>query len=111
MYLIRDEAGRSLEERSRWPVSLYPWPLREAAWFVLTGEPPKVEPLKFQYDPAKGTYRLTFARWISERTIRVAYRSIQRGDNRPLSSKGLSASRFVDEHTEPRIWVLFTRVR
>jgi hypothetical protein len=39
--------------------------------------------------------------WVSERTVRYAYRSIQHSDNRPLGNKSLSAFRFVDKHTEP----------
>lgn len=101
MHLIHDESGSTLEDVGRWLITLYPWPLRDAAWFVLTGEPPEIESLKVQYDRARGTYSLTFAPWISEKTIRLAYRSVQPRDNRPLSKKGLSAFRFVNEHTEP----------
>ena len=49
----------------------------------------------------RALYTLTFAAWISEKTIRLAYRSVQQRYNRPLGNKGLAAFRFVDEHTEP----------
>jgi hypothetical protein len=64
-------------------------------------------------DVAKGTYHFTFAPWISEETIRRAYRSLHENDNRPLGSKVLSAFRFVDEHTEPGQtpkWAQLTRL-
>lgn len=46
MHLIRDETGRTLEDLARWLVDRFPWSLRDAAWFVLTDEPPRVEPLR-----------------------------------------------------------------
>ena len=64
-------------------------------------------------DVAKGTYHFTFAPWISEETIRRAYRSLHENDNRPLGSKVLFAFRFVDEHTEPGQtpkWAQLTRL-
>ncbi len=101
MHLIRDEGGRTLEDLARWLVARYPWPLRDAAWFVLTGRVPEIEPLRIEPDEARGTYRITFATWISEESLRRAYRSLHKSDNRPLGRKVLSAFRFVDERTEP----------
>jgi hypothetical protein len=101
MYLIQDPTGRTLEDVSRWLVARYPWSLKDAAWFVLTDESPKIECLKIQDDRARGRYVLTFAPWISEKTVRLTYHRVQPRDNRPLSTKGLAAFRFVDEHTEP----------
>ena len=112
MHLIRDKSGRTLEDLGLWLVSLYPWPLRDAIWFVLTGEPPEVTPLAVERDRSSGMYTLTFTPWISEKTIRDAYRSLQSGDNRPLGYKSLSAFRFVDMYTEPRQtpkWAELTR--
>ncbi len=100
MHLIRDQTGRTLEDLGRWLVSRYPWPLRDAAWFMLTGEPPEVEALNIERNPTTGTYSVTLAPWISEKTFRQAYRAIHTGDNRPLGYKSLSAFRFVDRHTE-----------
>jgi len=101
MHLIRDEAGKTLENFGSQLVSRYPWTLRDAVWFVLTGEPPKLTPLKIQGNDLAGTHTLTFLTWISEKTIRRAYHSLHVGDNRPLGHKSLSAFRFVDEHTKP----------
>lgn len=101
MQMIRDEAGRTLEDLGLSLASRYPWPLRDAAWFVLTDQPPEVEVLEIGFDNGRGTYNITFAPWISEKTRQRAYRSVQEGDNRPLGNKGLSAFRFVCEHTEP----------
>lgn len=101
MHLIRDETGGTLEDLGRRLLLRYPWPLRDAVWFVLTGEMPEIEPLKIQYDKANGTYRVTFAPWISEKTISRTYRSLQVKDNRPLGNRSLAWFRFVEEHTEP----------
>jgi hypothetical protein len=101
MHLISDKDGQTLEDLSRWLLTLYPWPLRDAAWFVLTDESPEVEPLKVQRNADSGAVRLTFEPWISEDTIRRAYRSLQLGDNRPLEEKSLALFRFVTEYTEP----------
>lgn len=101
MHLICDETGGTLEDLGRWLVSRYPWPLRDAVWFVLTGEPPEVEPLHIQYHRDSGTYTLTFAPWISEKTIRRVYRNLYNRDNSPLGSKTLSLFRFVNDCTEP----------
>ena len=100
MHLIRDGSGTTLENLGRRLVSDYPWTLRDAVWFVITGEPPELAPLRVQTNGLDGTHILTFAPWISEKTIRRAYRSVYDSDNRPLGHKSLSAFRFVDEHTE-----------
>lgn len=101
MHLIRDETGHSLENLGRSLASRYPWPLRDAAWFVITGEAPEVEALDVMSNPANGTYSITLAPWISEETLRRTYRSLHENDNRPLGRKILAAFRFVDERTEP----------
>jgi|SRR5215208_1213118 len=101
MDLIHGENGQTLRDLGRWLCSLYPWPLRDAAWFVLTDEPPEVEPLKIHRNASSGAFRLIFEPWISEETIRRAYRSVQLGDNRPLETKSLAAFRFVTAYAEP----------
>jgi len=90
-----------LEALGRSLVARYPWPLRDAAWFVITGEAPEVEALNIEVDRARDTCTITLAPWISEKTLRRAYRGLHENDNRPLGSKVLSAFRFVDENTEP----------
>jgi hypothetical protein len=101
MHLIHDKSGRTLEGVARLLTSRYPWTLRDTAWFVLTDEPPDCEPLQIRYDDTRGMYSLTFAPWISEKTIRNAYHSLFDADSRGLSDKRLSVFCFVDEHTEP----------
>ncbi len=101
MHLLSDEFGRTLEDAGRELAYNYPWTLRDAAWFVLTGEPPKFTSLRIHTDAASGAYTLTFAPWISEKTFRRAYRQLHTSDNRPLSTKSLSVFRFVQEHTDP----------
>ena len=101
MHLIRSKDGRTLGDLSRRLLSLYPWPLRDAAWFVLTGDPPEVEPVRVYHRRERGEIALVFAPWILEETIRRAYRSVQLGDNRPLEKKSLALFRFVTEHTKP----------
>lgn len=57
--------------------------------------------MKVQTNEFSGAHTVTFAPWISEKTVRRAYRNLQAGDNRPLSKKTLAAFRFVNEHTDP----------
>jgi hypothetical protein len=53
-------------------------------------------PLWFSY--------LSFAPWISEKSVRKAYRKgrevVQGGDNRPMKERTLAVMRFVTEHTD-----------
>jgi hypothetical protein len=69
----------------------------------LTGERPEVVPLRFSYHRGRQVFTLNFAPWISERTIRKAYRKgqkvVQGGDNRPMKERTLAVMRFVTEHT------------
>lgn len=101
MHLVRDHTGTTLEDVGRHLVSRYPWSLRDGAWFVLTGEPPAPTPLKVKSSSLSGAHTIAFAPWISEKTVRRAYRSVQEGDNRPLGRKSLATFRFVFEHTKP----------
>lgn len=101
MHLILAQGGKSLKDLGRQLTTRYPWPLRDAVWFVLTDEAPELEALKIDRNRANGTHILTFAPWVSEKTIRHAYRSLQQADNQPIGRKGLSAFRFVEAHTEP----------
>jgi hypothetical protein len=99
MHLISDGVRKTLKDLARELASDYPWTLRDAAWFVIKGEPPKFTSLQMHADADWCT--LNFAPWISERTLRRAYRQLHTSDNRPLSAKSLSLFRFVQEHTEP----------
>jgi hypothetical protein len=60
MELIRDD-GRSLGDLSRWLTTRYPREQKDAAWFVLTNEPPDVLSLAFSWYPTRHTFTLTFA--------------------------------------------------
>ncbi len=112
MGLVCDRSGRTLEDVALQLISRYPWTLRDAAWFVLTGKAPALRSLKVQTDESSGAHTITFAPWISEKTLRRAYRNLQEGDNRPLSRKTLAAFRFVVERTDPQQtpkWAKLTR--
>jgi hypothetical protein len=112
MELIRD-GDRSLGDLSRWLTTRYPWEQKDAAWFVLTNEPPDILSLAFSWYPTRHTFTLTFAPWISEDTILKAYRSVYKGDAKLSTEKSLAVLRFVDEHTSPEEkpqWASLTRL-
>jgi hypothetical protein len=112
MELVRDDE-RSLGDLSRWLTTRYPWEQKDAAWFVLTNEPPDVISLAFSRDPTRHTFTLTFAPWISEDTILKAYRSVYKGDAKLSTEKSLAVLRFVDERTptgEQPKWTGLTRL-
>jgi hypothetical protein len=98
---------------SRWLTTRYPWEQKDAAWFVLTNEPPDILSLAFSWYPTRHTFTLTFAPWISEDTILKAYRSVYKGDAKLSTEKSLAVLRFVDEHTasgEKPQWASLTRL-
>ena len=82
----------------------FPWAPDEAGWFLLTGERPEVVPLRFSYHRNRRIFTLSFAPWISEKTIRKAYRKgqkvVQGGDNRRMTERTLAVMRFVTAHTD-----------
>jgi hypothetical protein len=111
MELIRD-GGQSLGDVSRWLTTRYPWEQKDAAWFVVTNEPPDVLSLAFSRDPTRHTFTLTFAAWVSEDTILKAYHSVYKGDAKLPTEKSLAVLRFVNEHTsseEEAHWANLTR--
>ena len=83
---------------------ILPWHPYDAARFLLTGERPEVVPLELSYQRPRGFFTLNFAPWISEKTIRKAYRKCQKvvqgGDNRRMQERTLAVMRFVTEHTD-----------
>jgi hypothetical protein len=112
MELVRDDE-RSLGDLGRWLTALYPWEQRDAAWFVLTNEPPDVISLAFSRDPTRHTFTLTFAPWVSEDTILRSYRSAYKGDAKLPTQKSLAVLRFVDERTltgERPKWASLTKL-
>jgi hypothetical protein len=54
----------------------FPWHPYDAARFLLTGERPEVVPLELSYQ--RRVFTLNFAPWISEKTLRKAYRKCQK---------------------------------
>ncbi len=109
---VYDAEGKSLGDLAHRLASLYPWEAEDAAWFVLTEEPPEVVPLSLSYDERRGDYALVFAPWVSEETYRGAYRSVHGRDNRPLGKKALALFSFVTERTgigEKKPWAELTR--
>jgi hypothetical protein len=84
--------------------AIFPWAPDRAGWFLLTGERPEVVPLQFSYHRSRRVFTLSFAPWVSEKTIRKAYRKgqkvVQGGDNRRMKERTLAVVRFVTEHTD-----------
>ena len=104
IWLREEERQIDLGELGLWLASAYPWEPEDAAWFVLTGEPPEVKSLNLSYHPAREIFTLAFAPWISEETLRRAYRKARDrahggGDNRQPGEKALALLRFVSERT------------
>ena len=101
-----DNKAIGLRDLSLYLASVYPWEPEDAAWFVLTGEPPEVVSVRLSYHPRRGVFSLTFAPWISEPTLRQAYRKVRdrahggKGNRQP-GEKALAVLRFVSERTPP----------
>jgi len=99
MEFIRDHEGGSLGDLGRRLATTYPWDPGDAAWFVLTGEAPKVEPVRLFHDEARGTFTLTFMPWVSKMImLQVRRVAQQRSDSGELKEKALEVFRFVTEH-------------
>jgi hypothetical protein len=91
---------------------LYPWREHQAAWFVITGEPPTVPALVGGYrtssNPAITEHTITMRvkPWVPAETVRRLYRRLQERvlEDRPrsLSERNLAVFRFVVEQTE--VW-------
>ena len=101
-----DNKAIGLGDLSLYLASVYPWEPEDAAWFVLTGEPPEVVSVRLSYHPRRGVFSLTFAPWISERTLRQVYRKARDRThggkaNRYPGRKALAVLRFVSERTPP----------
>jgi hypothetical protein len=88
----------------QYPTAIFPWAPDRAGWFLLTGERPEVVPLRFSYHRSRQVFTLNYAPWISEKTVRKAYRKgqkvVQGGDNRRMKERILAVVRFVAEHTD-----------
>jgi hypothetical protein len=96
--------AKNYSELCLYLAAIFPWHPYEAALFLLTGKRPEVVPLELSYNRYRRVFTLNFAPWISEKTIRKAYRNCQKvvqgGDNRRMKDRTLAVVRFVTEHTD-----------
>lgn len=82
-----------------------PWSVRDAIWFILTGERARVTALHHEVVPVGDgaldykTIVLTVAPWVSADSVQRAYRAAQEGvlgsDNRPVGERSMTLYRFV----------------
>jgi hypothetical protein len=100
----------------------FPWREAQATWFILTGEPPLVPPVKVRYtlrhpkvrlrrfgDTRRFTYgevTISAAPWVSETIVTEAYYNLQSHilpgeQNRPLERRRLELLRFVLQKENP----------
>jgi hypothetical protein len=108
-----------LHKCSAWLAWRYPWAERDAFWFVLTGEYPRVSPVELGHDykEHRDLYRhriiLSVDPWVSAKTVGRAYRAAQDivlagRDNRPLRARNLALVRFIaarrDAHGKRPRW-------
>lgn len=105
----RDQWGRVVEGVAK----SYGWDHEKALWFLLTGEPPEIEPIQVQHvslgdDPnAPVAIQLTVFPGTLAKEVDTAYRAAQyellQGDNRQLSNKVLQMFRFVlEQESDPK---------
>ena len=112
-----------LRELGAWLSQRYPWNETDAVWFVLTGRPPRVNPLRCHADIrrhrhySRAMITLEVEPWVSVETVERAYRFCQQqllkgpgrtGDNRKSSEKSLAVFEFVvgqiDDHGNSPSW-------
>ena len=102
--VLRNKITENFSEFCLYLTAVFPWHPYDAARFLLTGERPEVVPLELSYTRGRGIFTLNFAPWISEKTLRKAYRKCQKvvqgGDNRRMKERTLAVMRFVTEHTD-----------
>ena len=105
LVLFFQEEVSGLGDLSSRLAALYPWSAEDAAWFILTGEPPDVVSVSLSYHASRRTFTSSFAPWISENTLRRVYRKARDRahgeENRQPGSKALAVLRFVSERTPP----------
>jgi hypothetical protein len=110
-----------LNQLAAWLAGRFPWDAADAAWFVLTGEPPPVEPLVGQVkvtnagDWSRATIALTMDAWVSPESVEAVYRQERRsllGDRPPRSDAGVSLWLFREQErgrsghplTDAEVW-------
>lgn len=88
----------------------YPWLPGDAAWFILTGETPKVAALGHSIDWRLGSQgnraviKIHVEPWISANRVTALYRDLQRQilgrHNRPVSERRVALFHFVTTHMD-----------
>jgi len=122
MAVRRDSVLGELQRLASSLTERFPWGEAQATWFVLTGEPPLVPPIKVRYTsrPAQvylepsgkperfeyGEVTISAVPWVSEKIVAKAYFNLQQrilpGDeNRPLGRRRLELLRFVIQRENP----------
>jgi hypothetical protein len=122
MAVQRDSVLGELQRLASRLAEQFPWREVQATWFILTGEPPLVPPVKVRYtlrpvrvhlEPSGDTERFTYgeviisaAPWVSEKIVAEAYYNLQSrilrsGQNRPLERRRLELLRFVIQRENP----------
>jgi hypothetical protein len=93
-------------------VKAHPWNIDEAAWFVLTDDPPLVHPIRAKIDSSTilgssinyTTISLTVHPWVPPETVQSAYRQVQRraigGESGRIGEKNLNLLQFVAERAD-----------
>jgi hypothetical protein len=100
-----------LRELCRVMTKSHPWDIDQATWFVLTGEPPLVQPIRAKVNSswipgirALTTISLTIQPWVPAETVEHAYRQVQRrvlgGHNKRIGDKSLRLLEFVTERAD-----------
>lgn len=122
MAVRRDSVLGELQRLAKSLTEQFPWREAQATWFILTGEPPAVTPIKARYtsrpakvriQPSGDTRRFAFgeltisaAPWVSEKLVAEAYYNLQRQiirgqQNRPAERRRLEVLRFVLQKENP----------
>ena len=76
--MSRKKLTENYSEFCLYLAAIFPWHPYDAARFLLTGERPEVVPLQLSYNRHSRVITLNFAPWISEKTVRRAYRKCQK---------------------------------
>ena len=96
--------GTELELLGEWLADKYPWEnVGDVVVFLISGRPPRLaQPLSATHDTGNATFSLNFSPWVSEKTVRDAYRYIQYSQGRIPGDKTIRVLRFVAEQTNEK---------
>jgi hypothetical protein len=122
MAVRQDSVLGELQQLASSLIERFPWGETQTTWFILTGEPPLVPPVKVRYTSrpvhvhlksSDNTERFTYgevtisaAPWVSEDIVADAYFNLQRRilpgeQNRPLERRRIELLRFVLQRENP----------